>query len=138
MITFRTLCAHLSERIGRHYLPLDTDAHAIGELLEEGSAHHDLVKTLLHDLYATAGCRGLDDSAPLLPLLDCLGETRHALKERGGDVDQLCLIDDLGEALVALYRDHGLLPETRAARPRAAQIVPLRRRPPMRLPRRAG
>ncbi|MEA3292067.1 MAG: hypothetical protein U9Q71_07185 [Pseudomonadota bacterium] len=139
MIAFRTLCTHLSDRIGRHCLPLNPNAPSIDELLEEGSVHHDLVKTLVVALYAAAGCKSLDDSVPLYPVLDCLGELRHDLKESKGDVDQLRLIDDIGKEIVALFRSRGLPPEADTANPkRLGSIVPLRRKPFLKLPRTAG
>jgi hypothetical protein len=97
-MTFRQFIKLLAEKVGLHQLPVVPDANEIRYFLAEDAVHHQLVKTLVRDIYKTNSCGHLDAIIDPAKTMSLLGIMRSAmLTENDTDICRVRLMNQLCE-----------------------------------------
>ncbi len=95
---FRQYIHHLAKNIGLHQVPVVMDATEIRYFLAEDAVHHDLVTTLVRDIYKKNLCGHLDAAIDSKKTLSLLGKVRaDLLAENSSDICKIRLMNQLCE-----------------------------------------
>lgn len=129
-MNFFQLLQHLEERLGYHQLPLNPAATGLRDLFEGTPLHHEWMTLFVRAVYADNRCQRLTDPVTLAETFKALAVLRQqALKASATDVDLRALVEEVGEAVNAIFADN-----TSAAHPSTAptgggaEIIPFRGR----------
>lgn len=103
-IEYRALMTRLSEIVGRHQLPIRSDAADINDILDSDPVHYDLVHDIVRSIYRSGRCSHLDSEVRAETVFNTLGGVRgRLLADRDTDVDQINFLEELGWASWALF-----------------------------------
>ena len=95
-MTFRQFIHHLAERIGLHQIPVIIDATEIRHFLSPDAVHHELVTTLVRNIYKKNGCGHLDARIDSERTRATMGAMRASvLAEKDTDICRHRLINQL-------------------------------------------
>lgn len=98
-IEFRSLMTRLADLVGRHQLPINSDAVDINGILDGDPVHYDLIREVVRAIYRSNRCSHLDARVEAETVFNCLGDIRgRLLADRDTDVDQVNLLEELGYA----------------------------------------
>ncbi|MBS1270216.1 MAG: hypothetical protein MAG794_01171 [Gammaproteobacteria bacterium] len=103
-IEYRQLMTRLAEAVGRHQLPVKTDATDINDILDGDPVHYGLVHEVVRAIYRSGRCHTLDAEVRAETVFNSLGGVRgRLLAERETDIDQINLLEELGWASRVLF-----------------------------------
>lgn len=124
------LLQQLEERLGFHQLPLNPGATSLRDLFEGTPLHHDWMLQFVRAVYAENRCQRLTDPVTLAETFKALAVLRQqALKASATDVDLRALVEEVGEAVNAVYADSAKTATPPAAPTSGgAEIIPFRGR----------
>lgn len=106
-LTFREFFAQLAERLGAHLLPVRSEAHDIGSFLAPDGVHHPLDRQLARCIYRANRCGHLDAGICPQTTFRALGRFHRDLTRMPHtDVEQVALVEAVGEHLRALCQEH--------------------------------
>ena len=95
-MTFRQFIHILAERIGMHQIPVVDGASEIREFLTPDAVHHELITTLVRDIYKTNRCGHLDARINADVTRTTIGAMRASiLTEKGTDVCRYRLVNQV-------------------------------------------
>lgn len=98
-IEYRELMTRLAEVVGRHQLPINTDAADINEILDGDPVHYELARDVVRSIYRSGRCSHLDAKVRAEAVFNSLGGIRgRLLADHQTDVDQINLLEELGWA----------------------------------------
>lgn len=129
-MNFFQLLQHFEERLGYHQLPLNPAATSLRDLFEGTPLHHEWMTQFVRAVYADNRCQRLTDPVTLAETFKALAVLRQqALKASATDVDLRALVEEVGEAVNAIFADNTLAtnPSTTPAGG-GAEIIPFRGR----------
>ncbi len=124
------LMQHLEERLGYHQLPLNPAATSVRDLFDGTPLHHDWMTQFVRAVYAENRCQRLTDPVTLAETFKALAILRQqALKASATDVDLRTLVEEVGEAVNAVFAEYATA-TTQPASPTGggAEIIPFRGR----------
>lgn len=125
---FRALVMQLAEHVGRQHIPVNEDAENIHDLLGADAVHHELIKRVVRKVYKANHCGHLDSVIDPEPTFTVLGEIRRELtSSQFSDIDQINLIDAIGEAVRVWLQILGHDDDHRTQATDNAQIISLPR-----------
>lgn len=115
-IEYRELMTRLADLVGRHQLPIKTDAADINDILDGDPIHYELVRDVVRSIYRSARCGHLDAKVRAEAVFNSLGDLRGRLvADRETDIDQINLLEELGWASRLVFSatpaDAGTRPE---------------------------
>lgn len=102
-MTFRQFIQLLSEKIGLHQIPVVPNANEIRYFIAEDAVHHQLVTTLVRDIYRKNNCGHLDaviDSEKTMTLLAMMRAT--LLAKEDADICRVRLMNQLCEVATTI------------------------------------
>ncbi len=102
--TFVHYCTTVAQQLGGHRFPLNADAKQLDELLDPNAIHYSLTRQVLFEVYAAHQLQNIRQPIEAYTVLDALGAIRGDLLDKRGDVDQIALIDQIGELTVAYFK----------------------------------
>jgi hypothetical protein len=112
LATFRDLLEHWMLHVGSHQLPLDWRSRAAPDVVCSEAVHYDVMRELVHELYATNGCGSPEHPVSLSATLDALGRTRaRTCSRRRVDIEAVALVERLGELAVLWLHEERPDPE---------------------------
>jgi len=129
-MTYLQLMQHLEERLGYHQLPLNPGATGLRDLFEGTPLHQDWITQFVRAVYTDNRCQRLTDDVTLANTFQALAVLRQqALKASATDVDLRALVEEVGEAVNAVFAGHAdaVSPST-APVGGGAEIIPFRGR----------
>lgn len=129
-MNFYQLLQHLEDRLGYHQLPLNPGATNLRDLFDGTPLHHDWMLQFVRAVYAENRCQRLTDPVNRAETFKALTTLRQqALKAAATDVDLRALVEEVGEAVNAVFTDAvaGTTPPS-APTGGGAEIIPFRGR----------
>jgi hypothetical protein len=97
-MTFRQFIQLLSEKIGLHQIPVVSNANEIRYFIAEDAVHHQLVTTLVRDIYKINNCGHLDALIDAEKTITLLGTIRATLlAKEDADICRVRLMNQLCE-----------------------------------------
>jgi len=103
-IRYRTLMVRLADLVGRHQLPVNTEADDINEFLDGDPVHYELIRDIVRSIYRSGRCSHLDSEVRAETVFNSLGDIRgQLLADRDTDIDQINLLEELGWASRVLF-----------------------------------
>ena len=98
-LEYRELMTRLADLVGRHQLPIKTDAADINDILDGDPIHCELARDVVRSIYRSARCGHLDAKVGAEAVFNSLGDIRGRLvADRETDIDQINLLEELGWA----------------------------------------
>lgn len=99
-LSYQKLIQQIAEQLGAVYFPLNRQADSPLNMVEPESAYAPLLKEVVSRIYAENRSRHLHSPVSLFPCLDAVGKIRGELSRSQADVEQIALVDRIGEILV--------------------------------------
>lgn len=128
-MNYYQLLQHLEERLGYHQLPLNPGATSLRDLFEGTPLHHDWMTQFVRAVYAENRCQRLADPVTLAETFKALAVLRQqALKASATDVDLRALVEEVGEAVNAIFADSAAATTQPSSPTGGAEIIPFRGR----------
>ena len=112
----------LANTIEGHTFSINEQAKELNELFDQNSIHYALTRQVLADIYKAHQCQNLRQAIKPFNVLDILGQTRGQLLDKKGDIDQINLIDRMGELTVEYFQIRS--PIKPSVKPKGARIIP--------------
>ncbi len=102
-MTFRQFIQLLSEKIGLHQIPVVSNANEIRYFIAEDAVHHQLVTTLVRDIYKKNNCGHLDALIDAEKTITLLGTMRATLlAKEDADICRVRLMNQLCEVATTI------------------------------------
>ena len=96
-VRFRELVGWWAEELGHHHVPLQEHTTDIHGFLSPDAVHHDLIQSVVRNVYRANNCSHLDALITLEDTFTALGRTREGLlSSAAADIDQIDLLDNIG------------------------------------------
>ncbi len=128
-MNFYQLLQHFEERLGYHQLPLNPGATGLRDLFEGTPLHHDWMTQFVRAVYSDNRCQRLTDPVTLAETFKALAMLRQqALKASATDVDLRTLVEEVGEAVNAIFADNATATTQPSSPTGGAEIIPFRGR----------
>ncbi|MFT5258537.1 MAG: hypothetical protein ACI9J2_000114 [Saprospiraceae bacterium] len=124
-VSFITFVSYLSEQIKGHRFSIDPQAKELNQLFDPNTIHYRLSRQVIVDIYQTHQLQNLNQIVEPYKVLDSLGIIRGKLLDSNGDIDQINLIDLIGELTVQYFE---LEPLAVPAPKKQAKVIPFTRR----------
>ncbi len=102
-IPFKQLILALSEELGSLFLPVDEKAQSAAGVVLNHTAYYALMREMVLRLYKENALRSINGPVSLYACLDAVGDLRGNRIRNQGDIDEIQLIDRVGELLVELF-----------------------------------
>lgn len=93
----------ISDMLGGDILPLDTHTHALTSLVAQRAIDYELMREIVAEILKHNAVFHKNDAIEAYPTLDALGIMRGQLMQHKGDVNQICLLDRMGELTVSYF-----------------------------------
>ncbi len=93
----------MSDTLGGDVLPIMDDSHNMRSLISERAIDYELMRAVITSLQKHNCVFHLNDKVELYPCLDALGEIRGNLIYEGGDINQIGLLDRMGEITLSFF-----------------------------------
>ncbi len=101
--SFLNYLRFVSDMLGGDILPLVNDGQDVDRLIAEQAIDYELMQQLVKNIRLHNSVIGVNDLIVPYPTLDALGELRGKLLRQRGDVNQISLIDRIGELTVSYF-----------------------------------
>ena len=101
--SFQTYLQFVSDMLGGDLFPLDIENRDINSLISHRAIDYELVCSIVREIQLHNTVFYLTDKLTAYATLDALGKLRGKLLRRRGDINQISLIDRIGELTVTFF-----------------------------------
>jgi hypothetical protein len=101
--SFQTYLQFISDMLGGDLFPLESGESDISSLVSHRAIDYELVRSIVREIQLHNAVFYLTDKLSAYATLDALGALRGQLLRRRGDINQISLIDRIGELTVTFF-----------------------------------